>query len=77
MINLPKEVNQILNIVKAKYNLNTKSEAITKVVEDYGTKLLEPELKPEFVEKINNIERKGDFSKFGSMEELKKSLENA
>ena len=52
MIEIPEEVNHILNIVKAKYNLKDKSEAIVKVVVDYGEEILEPELRPEFIEKI-------------------------
>ena len=32
MIEIPEEANQILNIVKARYNLRTKSEAIAKIV---------------------------------------------
>ena len=52
MIKISEEVNQILNIVKAKHNLRDKSKAIEKVVLEYGTELLEPELKPEFVEKM-------------------------
>lgn len=54
MINISKDANQILNIVKAKYNLKDKSQAIELVVKDYGERLLEPELKPEFVSKMLN-----------------------
>lgn len=52
MIKISKEANQILNIVKAKHNLNNKSKAIEKVVLEYGAEILAPELKPEFVEKM-------------------------
>ena len=52
MINISNEANQILNIVKAKHNLRDKSKAIEKVILEYGTELLEPELKPEFIEKM-------------------------
>ena len=52
MIKISKEANQILNIVKAKHNLTDKSKAIEKIVLEYGTEMLEPELKPEFVEKM-------------------------
>jgi len=54
MIKISKEANQILNIVKAKHNLSDKSKAIEKVILDYGTEVLEPELKPEFIEKMKN-----------------------
>ena len=52
MIDISDEANQILNIVKAKHNLKDKSKAIERVVLDYGTEMLEPELKPEFIEKM-------------------------
>ena len=52
MINISNEANQILNIVKAKHNLRDKSKAIERVILEYGTEMLEPELKPEFVEKM-------------------------
>ena len=52
MIDISKEANQILNIVKAKNNLKDKSKAIEKVVLEYGAEILEPMLKPEFIEKM-------------------------
>mgnify|MGYP001617359361 CR=1 FL=1 len=52
MIDISKEANQILNIVKAKNNLRDKSKAIEKVILEYGAEILEPELKPEFIEKM-------------------------
>ena len=68
MINISDEANQILNIVKAKHNLRDKSKAIEKVILEYGTEVLEPELKPEFVEKMKKRQleptvRVADFKK--------------
>ena len=77
MIEIPKEVNQILNIVKARFGLKTKSEAIARVVIEYGSEILEPDLRPEYIEKLKKIEKKGNFISFGSIEALKKSIENA
>jgi len=77
MIEIPKEVNQILNIVKARFGLKTKSEAIARVVAEYGSELLEPELRPEYTEKLKKIEKQGNFISFNSIEELKNSIENA
>ncbi len=48
-INISEDSNQILNIVKAKYKLKDKSAAIDFVVTQYGAKMLEPELRPEFI----------------------------
>jgi len=44
-----------LNIVKEKYNLRDKSEAINIVVKEYEENFLEPELKPEYKKKLFNI----------------------
>ena len=77
MIEIPKEVNQVLNIVKARFGLKTKSEAITKVVVEYGGEMLEPELRPEYIEKLKKIDKEGEFISFDSVDDLKKSIENA
>ena len=77
MIEIPKEVNQVLNIVKARFGLKTKSEAIARVVVEYGAEILEPELRPEYIKKLKKIEKEGKFINFDSIEDLKKSIENA
>lgn len=77
MIEIPKEINQILNIVKARFGLKTKSEAIAKVVAKYGSEILEPELRPEYIEKLRKLEKEGKFISFDSIDALRKSIENA
>ena len=77
MIDISKQANQILNIVKAKHNLKDKSKAIEKVILDYGEDILEPELKPEFIQKIRRIEKGRKFKTFKNIEELRKDIENA
>jgi len=76
MIEIPQEVNHILNIIKARYGFKTKSEAIAKVVIMYGAEILEPELRPEYIEKLRNMDEEGKFVSFNSIEALKKSIEN-
>ena len=76
MIEIPKEVNQVLNIVKARFGLKTKSEAIARVVAEYGSEILEPELRPEYIEKLKKIEKEGYGETFNSIEELRNSIEN-
>ena len=74
MIKIPNEVNHILNIVKAKYRLKTKSEAIARIVAEYGTDLLEPELRPEYIKKLNKLEKEKGIP-FKNIEELRKIIE--
>lgn len=52
MINVSEKANQILNIVKAKYNFKDKSQAIDFIAVEYGSEMLEPELRPEYIEKM-------------------------
>ena len=72
IIKISERTNRVLNIVKAKYGLKDKSEAINVVAEHYENDLMEPELRPEYVEKLNKI-RQGKYVKFNSVEELRKS----
>ena len=72
VINIRERANRILNIVKAKYGFKDKSQAIEHVIEKYESAFLEPELRPEYTEKLEKV-RKGKYTKFSSVEELKKS----
>lgn len=75
MIDIPEKVNHVLNIVKARYKLKTKSEAISKVVSEYGSEMLEPELRPEYIRKLKKIEKEGYGKTFSSIEELRREIE--
>ena len=75
MIDIPEKVNHVLNIVKARYKLKTKSEAIAKVVSEYGSEMLEPELRPEYIRKLKKIEKEGYGKTFSSIEELRREIE--
>ena len=74
MIEIPEKANHILNIVKARYNLKTKSEAITKIVLEHGGDILEPEIRPEYIEKLEKLEKEKGIS-FKSIAELRKIIE--
>ena len=57
LVELSEDANRVLNVVKAKHGLRTKSEAIELVTRAYAEELLEPELRPEYVEKLKKIEK--------------------
>ena len=63
--------NQILSIVKARFNLKDKSEAINLIAMKYGEDLLEPELRPEFIERMKKIEKE-KVVHIGTFEDFKK-----
>lgn len=49
--------NNVLNVVKAKYNLHDKSEALNKFVEIYGDEFVEREVRDDYVKKLIEIEK--------------------
>ncbi|MFH1452085.1 MAG: DUF2683 family protein [archaeon] len=77
IIDIDEREDRILNIVKARYGLKNKSQAITLILKAYEDSFLEPELRPEFVERLKKIEREGYTETFNSIEELRSRIENA
>ncbi|MBT4577276.1 DUF2683 family protein [Candidatus Woesearchaeota archaeon] len=71
IIKIEDRTNRVLNIVKAKYGLRDKSQAIDLMAEQYQESILEPELKPEFIEKMKRIQKEPNI-KIGSMKNFKK-----
>ncbi len=71
VIKIDDRLNRILNIVKAKYGFKDKSETIEYVIKKYETAFLEPELRPEYKEKLEQI-RKGKYTRYSSVDELRK-----
>ncbi|MBW2991124.1 DUF2683 family protein [Candidatus Woesearchaeota archaeon] len=76
IIKLGEHEDRILTIVKGKYGLKNKSEAMNMVINQYEEALLEPELRPEYKKELLKID-KGRFKKFSSIEELRKEIESA
>jgi len=62
MVQISEKANRILNIIKAKYSLKDKSQAINKMAEEFAEVLLEPQLRPEYVKKLRSIEEEGTVS---------------
>jgi hypothetical protein len=77
VINIDEHVNRVLNVVKAKYGLRDKSQAIGFVVSEYERSFLEPALRPEYVEKAGKIMSEGGLKSFSSVGDLRKSVEDA
>ncbi len=63
LINIEDHTNRVLNIVKAKFGLKDKSEAINIMALQYEQGLLEPELRPEYKIKIARIVKGKHFSR--------------
>jgi len=57
LVQIDGNTNRVLNIIKAKYDLNDKGQAIQFVVNKYIEYEDEPELRADFIEKIRKIEK--------------------
>jgi hypothetical protein len=75
-INISSHSNQLLNVIKAKYNLKDKSAAIDLVMSQYEEKVLEPGFSPEYINKLDKI-KKGKHIFVGSIDNFDKIIDNA
>ena len=50
--------NKVLNVIKAKFNLKDKSEALNKFVEIYGEEVVEKEANDQYVKKIIELDER-------------------
>lgn len=57
IIDISGHANRIISIVKAKYGLKNKSEAINLMAEQYEERILELKLRPEYVEKMKKRQK--------------------
>ena len=72
IININEHEDRIINIVKAQFGFKNKSQAISLITKKYEENFLEPEVRPEYIEKLKKI-RKGKYTKFSSIEELRRA----
>lgn len=73
-VNLNPYVNKVLGIVKLKYDLRDKSEAINKFVEMYGEEIVEKDATSEYAKKIMVVADK-HFKNYGNKKISKKELD--
>ena len=78
MIQISDKANKILNIVKARYSLKDKSDAIEKVVIEFGEDFLEPQLRPEFIQNMKERQKEKtvkvkDFRKHFGLKENRRN----
>jgi len=71
IVNIEDKANRVLNIVKAKFGLKDKSQAINLMAEQYEEEILEPELRPEYIEKASRIMKQKPV-KVGSLGNFRK-----
>jgi Protein of unknown function (DUF2683). len=71
IINIDERTNRVLNIVKAKYGLKDKSAAIDRMAAEYEEEILDPAIRPEYIEKLKKIEKQ-EAIEVGTVENLRK-----
>jgi len=79
-VSLKKYSNTVLTVVKAKYDLKDKSQALNKFIEIYGSNEVEPQVKESYVKKLLKIEddyfkENKDRQKYTNIENLRKEIE--
>ncbi len=63
-ISLNEHANKVLNVIKAKFDLRDKSEAINKFVEMFGDEIVEKEAIDQYIKTVLQIEKQ-HFKKYG------------
>ena len=73
-LSLSEYANKVLNVIKAKFNLKDKSEALNKFAEMYGEEVVEKEANDEYIKKIIEIDE-GHIKKYGNKKMTIKELD--
>lgn len=73
IITLGEHESRLLNIIKGKFGFRNKSDALNFVLQKFEEELLEPELRPEYIEKLRNIKKQKGIS-FKSVQELREHI---
>ena len=71
IVEIDEEANQVINVLKAQYGLKDKSQAINEMARQYKVLVLESEVRPEYLKKLEKVRREpiirignaGDFRK--------------
>jgi hypothetical protein len=74
LVTIDANTNRVLNVIKAKFDLKDKGQAIKVLVDQYVEEV-EPELKPEYIAKMKKQIKEGKYIKFNSIDEMRKHFE--
>ena len=76
-VELPRDLDKIVGVVKSIYGFSSKDKAIQFIIKEMGEEIFERELNPKFVRNIKKMMKGGKYSKYKSISELRKEIENA
>jgi len=71
IVQIDEEANKVINVVKAQYGLKDKSEAINEMAKQYRVLVLESEVRPEYLKRLEKI-RKEQIIRIGNAGEFRK-----
>lgn len=74
IVNMGEHEDRVITIVKGKYGLKNKSDAVNFVINKFEEELLEPHLRPEYVKKLQKIKKQKGV-RFKSVDALRKRIE--
>lgn len=71
IVEIDEEANKVINVLKAQYGLRDKSQAINEMAKQYKVLVLESDVRPDYLKKLEKIHREpilrigdaGDFRK--------------
>lgn len=74
IIDLGENEDRVLNIVKAKFGLKNKSQAVAMITKVYSESFLEFELRPEYLERLEKVDKEKGIP-FKNINELRQIIE--
>ena len=75
IFNIGEQEEKILGIVKAQHGLKNKNQAMELILKIYGENFLEPEIRLEYLKKLQRIKKEGYGKIFTSIKELRQHIE--
>ncbi len=57
IVEIDEEANKVINVLKAQFGLKDKSQAINEMAKQYRALVLESEVKPEYLKKLDKIHK--------------------
>ncbi len=70
IVEIDEEANEVINLLKAQYGLNDKSEAINEMARQYKALVLESPIRPEYLARLEKI-RSEPIIRIGSVSDFK------
>ena len=71
IVEIDEEANEVINLLKAQYGLNDKSEAINEMAKQYKVLVLESAIRPEYLARLQKV-REEPIIRVGSITDFKK-----